>query len=76
MTPCRVTPASAAARCATVFVLTIARAGFTQDPAGAARSVTEIEGEEPDPAAHVVGRRGDRGTGRAPYPWERTDDED
>ena len=31
------TPASAAARCATVFVLTIARAGFTQDPAGAAR---------------------------------------
>jgi len=32
-----VTPAFAAARCATVFVLTIARAGFTQDPAGAAR---------------------------------------
>lgn len=45
------------------------------DPAGAARSVTEIEGEEPDPAAHVVGRRDDRATGRAPYPWERTDDE-
>lgn len=40
------------------------------DPAGSARSTTEIEGEEPAPAQRVLGRWASRRGGRQAYPWK------